>query len=141
MDLEWTGEGLQDILIEAYFVGGLFLRMPWYEGIEGEAVNALGESNYKESDGHRAIWADVGMAIEGREDWGHIAILDHPDNIVFPSPWRIDSQLGIGPSRQILGDYTISKGSKTTEKYRLVIYSGELDPDNLKIQWRTFSRE
>ena len=141
LDLEWTGEGLQDIMIEEFHVGGLFIRMPWFEGIEGEAVNALGENNHKESDGHRAIWTDVGMAIKGRGNWGHIAILDHPDNIAFPSPWRIDSQLGIGPSRQILGDYRISKGSKTTERYRLVIYSGDLNPDKLKSQWKTFSKE
>ncbi len=138
LDLEWTGEGLTDIHIEKFFVGGLFIRMPWFEGIAGEAVNALGENNRKESDGHRAIWADVGMAIEGRKDWGHIAILDHPDNVSFPSPWQIDGQLGIGPSRQILADYHIPKGGIATEKYRLLIYSGQLKPNELKSQWKSY---
>lgn len=138
LDLEWTGEGLTDIQIDKFYVGGLFMRMPWSESIAGEVVNALGENDYQESDGHRAIWADVGMDIEGREDWGHIAILDHSDNVAFPSPWRIDSQLGLGPSRQILGAYNIPKGNKTTEKYRLVIYTGDLNPDKLKSQWKSY---
>ena len=29
LDLEWRGEGLTDVSVEKFFVGGLFLRMPW----------------------------------------------------------------------------------------------------------------
>ena len=141
LDLTWEGKAIQPVHIEQFFVGGLFMRMPYSSDIMGRAVNALGEVNYSSAEGHRAIWVDVGMEISGRTDWGHIAILDHPDNVVFPSPWRIDHQLGVGPSRQILGGYNIDQGDKTTEKYRLVIYTGELDHETLDELWQQYTCE
>ena len=38
--LDWMGKAISDITIGEYDYGGLFLRMPWHEGMEGEAVNA-----------------------------------------------------------------------------------------------------
>ena len=141
LDLEWRGEALQKTLVERFFVGGLFLRMPWFEGVEGEAVNALGERNAAEAESRRANWLDVGMAIAGRNDWGHIAILDHPDNVASPSPWRVDRQLGVGPSRQILGDWSLEKGEVAIERYRLVIYTGTLDRESIEQRWKSFAAE
>ncbi len=138
LDLEWQGKGLMDVEIEKFFVGGLFMRMPWANGIEGEAINSMGERNSAEAEGHRSVWVDVGMEIADLESWGHIAILDHPDNEAFPTPWRIDGQLGIGPSRQILGDWSLGKDETTVEKYRLVIYSGELDKEKMDGLWKSY---
>lgn len=138
LDLTWTGKALKPVTIERFFVGGLFLRMPWHPGIDGRVVNAMSEVNYHGAEGHRAIWVDIGMDILNRSDWGHISILDHPDNVVFPTPWRVDEQLGVGPSRQILGDYTIEEGSKTTERYRMVIYTGDLDHQIMSSMWRQY---
>ncbi len=53
--------------------------MPWHEGSEGAAVNSIGQRN-KAADSQRALWVDVAMAIEGHDDRGHIAILEHPQN-------------------------------------------------------------
>lgn len=139
LDLKWKGEALKSLEIEQFFVGGLFIRMPWNETIKGEAMNALGERNKEEAEGHRAIWLDVGMEIQEREDWGHIAVLDHPDNISFPTPWRVDNQLGVGPSRQILGGYSLSRGEVAAEKYRLVVYTGELNPLKMKELWKSYA--
>ena len=138
LDLEWQGMGLIDVRIEKFFVGGLFMRMPWANGIAGEAINSMGERNSAEAEGHRSVWVDVGMEISGIEDWGHIAILDHPDNVAFPTPWRIDHQLGIGPSRQILGDWHLGKDETTVEKYRLVIYTGVLDREKMAGLWKNY---
>ena len=120
-------------------MGGLFIRMPWKLGIQGEVINSNGERNVEEAEGQRAIWTDVGMEIEGRKDWGHIAILDHPDNVAHPTPWRVDKQLGIGPSRQILGKWKLEKGEVTTERYRLIIYTGKLDDQLLKERWESYA--
>ena len=46
-----------------------------------------------------AVW----MPIEGEENGGGIAILDHDQNPEHPVPWRVDGQLGISPSRCIVG--------------------------------------
>ena len=69
--------------MEKFYVGGLFFRMPWREGIAGEVINAEGKRN-SEAEGQRAIWNDIGIQIDGRKDKAHIAILDHPIMLIFP---------------------------------------------------------
>ena len=86
--------------------GGLFLRMPWRQGIRGEVVNAARQRNER-AEGQRAMWIDVGMQVEGRDDLAHVAILDHPDNSGYPQAWRVDGQLGVGSARTRAADWTI----------------------------------
>ncbi len=135
LDLEWKGEAKTDITFGKFYVGGLFVRMPWKKGVEGEVINSMGQKNSREAEAQRAIWADVGVQIEGREDKGHIAILDHPENINFPTAWRVDSQLGLGPSRQILGDWKLDKGLTETFRFRIIVYTGNLDTAEMKREW------
>lgn len=137
LDLEWKGEAKQDITIGKFYVGGLFLRMPWHKGINGEVVTAAGQRN-QEAEGQRAIWADIGIQVEGRSDLAHIAIFDHPDNTVFPTPWRVDNELGIGPSRQILGDWKIEKDQTASFRYRIIVYTGALNRALLTSQWKAY---
>ena len=141
LDLEWKGEAKTDITFGKYYVGGLFVRMPWYKGTAGDIVNAVGQHNVSEAEAQRAIWADVGMDIEGRNDMGHMAIFDHPENHSFPTAWRVDSQLGLGPSRQILGDWKLGKGEIEVFRFRIVVYTGNLNSDELTHQWLQFIRE
>jgi hypothetical protein len=141
LDLEWKGEAKTDITFGKYYVGGLFVRMPWKKGISGEIVNAVEQRNSSEAEAQRAIWADVGMQIEGREDMGHIAIFDHPNNKSFPTAWRVDTQLGLGPSRQILGDWKLEKEKTEIFCFRLIIYTGNFDPDVITREWIQFVKE
>lgn len=138
IDLVWEGNAKRDVTIGEFFVGGLFLRMPWYEGINGEVVNASGQRNL-EAEHQRSIWADVGIQVDGRDDLAHIAMFDHPDNNGFPIPWRVDHQLGVGPSRQILGDWSLDEGQTEIVRYRLVVYTGDLDFANLTELWTEFA--
>lgn len=138
LDLEWRGEAKTDVTLEKFYVGGLFLRMPWHAGIDGEVINADGKKN-SEAEGQRAIWNDIGIQIDGRKDKGHIAILDHPDNADFPIAWRVDNELGVGPSRQILGDWSIQKGKTEVIRYRLVIYTGAFDHDAITRLWKDYT--
>lgn len=138
LDLEWRGEAKTDVTLEKFYVGGLFLRMPWREGIDGEVINADGKRN-SEAEGQRANWNDIGIQIDGREDKAHIAILDHPDNAGFPIAWRVDNELGIGPSRQILGDWSIQKGKTEVIRYRLIIYTGEFNHDAITRLWKEYT--
>lgn len=134
LDLEWHGEARTDVTVGEFFVGGLFLRMPWYKGIEGRAVNAAGRVD-GEAEAGRAPWIDVGMEIDGRNDWGHVALLDHPRNEGFPIPWRVDGQLGVGPSRQIMGDWGLDRGEQETIRYRMVVYTGEFRAEEMHRRW------
>jgi len=138
LSLEWIGEAIEDITIGEYDYGGLFLRMPWREGINGEVVNAARQRN-EQAEGQRAMWVDVGMQVEGREDLAHIAIFDHPDNKGFPQPWRVDGQLGVGPVRARMGDWGIEKGRKEIIQHQIVAYTGELDDLELTETWQEYS--
>jgi hypothetical protein len=137
LDLQWKGEAATDITFGKFYVGGLFIRMPWHNGVAGEVVNAAGQRNL-EAEGQRAIWTDVGVAVEGRNDWGHIAMFDHPDNKSFPNAWRVDNQLGVGPSRQILGEWKLKKGESETIRYRIVVYTGMISNMELSRLWKDF---
>ena len=126
VDLEREGKAIEDITINKFSYGGMFLRMPFSKGIEGEVVNAARQKG-QQAEGQKAMWVDVGMEIEGRDDWGHIAIFDHPQNAGYPTPWRVDRQLGIGPSRAIAGDWHIEKEMTVLTKHRIVAYTGQLN--------------
>ena len=138
LDLEWEGEALSDFVVNEFDYGGLFVRMPWQEGIAGDVVNAARQRN-QNAEGQRAMWVDIGMQIEGLNEYGHIAIFDHPDNDGFPTPWRVDHQLGVGPVRAALGDWQIPIGETKTFKHQLVIYSGKRNDVTLNEAWANFA--
>lgn len=138
LDLEWRGEGQTDVTIGKYDYGGLFLRMPWHEGVEGGVVNAARQRNEK-AEGQPALWVDVGMQVAGRDDLAHIAIFDHPDNKGYPQPWRVDGQMGIGPARARAGDWHIPKGETEIIRHQLVVYTGELNDVQLTETWGKYS--
>lgn len=138
LDLEWNAEAKTDVTIGKYDYGGLFVRMPWYQGIEGEVVNTAKQKNDK-AEGKQAMWTDVGMKIKGRDDWAHIAVFDHPKNRNYPTPWRVDGQLGIGPARARKGDWTIKKGEVETIRHQLVVYTGKLNDLDLNKKFEQYT--
>ena len=134
MDLEWKGDAIEDITIGEYEYGGLFIRMPWTEGIKGNVMNAARQQNAL-AEGKRAMWLDVGMQVAGREDLAHIAVFDHPDNKGYPQPWRVDGQLGVGPVRARMGDWTINKGESEYIRHQLMFYTGEMSDMEITELW------
>lgn len=140
LELEWKGEAKTDVTIGKYEYGGLFLRMPWREGIKGEVVNAARQRNEK-AEGQPAMWVDAGMQVEGRTDLAHIAIFDHPKNKGYPQSWRVDEQMGIGPSRARSGDWIIKKGETEVIKHGLAVYTGELNDLEVTDMWGDYTGE
>ena len=138
LNLEWMGPGQTDVTIGKYPYGGLLVRMPWKKGIKGEAVNAARDTN-RRAEGKRAMWLDVGMEIGGRDDWGHIAIFDHPKNGGYPQPWRVDGQLGVGPVRARLDDWKIAKGKTETIRHQIQVYGGKLNDKDLTNRWKAYT--
>jgi putative membrane-bound dehydrogenase-like protein len=138
LDLIWRGHAKVDVTIGKYDYGGLFLRMPWREGVAGEVVNAARQRNER-AEGQRAMWIDVGMQVDGRDDLAHIAIFDYPDNGGYPQPWRVDSQLGVGSARARAGDWTIASGRTEVIRHRLVIYTGTLNDVAMTNAWTGYS--
>lgn len=140
IDLLWSGEAKEDITIGQWDYGGLFLRMPWREGINGKAVNSVRQVN-GDAEGQRAIWLNVGLEIEGREDFGHIAIFDNPKNDGYPQYWRVDNQLGVGPAPTRSGDIHIKAGSTEIIRHRLVAYTGTFSDLDLTKMWQDYVRK
>jgi putative membrane-bound dehydrogenase-like protein len=138
LDLEWKGHARQPVTIGSYDYGGLFLRMPWREGMPAEVVNAARQRNER-AEGQRAMWIDVGMRVEGREDLAHVAIFDHPDNPGYPQAWRVDGQFGVGSARSRGGDWAIGAGRVETVRHQFVIYTGMLNDIEMTSAWAEFS--
>jgi putative membrane-bound dehydrogenase-like protein len=138
MDLQWTGEALVDLTVGKYDYGGLFLRMPWKKGIAGGVVNNARQKDQR-AEGQRAVWLDVGLQLEGRDDQAHIAIFDHPQNHGFPQAWRVDQQWGVGPVRSREGDWQLRKGQKEFVLHRLIAYTGPFNDVELSDQWSAYT--
>ncbi|MBY0526654.1 MAG: PmoA family protein [Gemmataceae bacterium] len=135
IDLDWSGKALTDIVWEKYDYGGLFLRMPWRQKSGGEAVNSDNKKNGA-CEGQKAKWVNVGMPIEGRDDWGNIAILDHKDNPTHPTLWRVDGQLGVGPARSRAGEWKLPKGEVVRFRYRFLVQTGKVDEEKIEAAWK-----
>lgn len=135
-DLDWSATAATDVTFGQYDYGGLFLRMPFKT--QGKATNSEGLENGK-AEGQKTKWVDVGMPIEGRDNWGRIAILDHKDNSGHPVPWRVDGQLGVGPARSRAGEWKLAKGETTKSKYRFVIYTGDFSKDRIEAEWQKWT--
>ena len=138
LDLEWRGRAHTEVTIGEFDYGGLFLRMPWQPGMEGRAVNAARQRN-QFAEGKRAMWMDVGLQLPGRNDLAHVAIFDHPDNEEFPQPWRVDYQLGVGPVRARLGDWTIESGTESVIRHRILVYTGVINDVDMRANWETYT--
>ncbi|MCH2114731.1 MAG: PmoA family protein [Pirellulales bacterium] len=138
LDLKWTGHAKTHITIGKANYGGLFLRMPWHDGVEG-AVRNSNRLMGPQAEGQRAAWVDVGMRVEGRDDLAHIAIFDHPKNPGFPLPWRVDGKMGVGPVRARLGDWTIAKNERASIQHQLVVYTGQYNKRALTQKWSKYS--
>jgi hypothetical protein len=138
--LQWVGSAYQDLTFGKHDYGGLFLRMPWRPKTGGKAVNSEGDENAK-AEGKRARWVDVGMPIEGRKDWGHVAILDSKHNFRHPTPWRVDGQLGVGPAPSRAGEWKLKKKERVQLCYALVVYTGDLNKKLIESVYNDFPRE
>jgi hypothetical protein len=139
LDLGWSLRAEIDLTFGKHSYGGLFLRMPYRKEWGGEALNSEGLQN-SAAEGQRARWVACHMPIEGREDPAGFVYMDHPNNIEHPSPWRVDDQLGISPSRCIAGQWQLKSGETQTSQYRILVFCGAADPQFINKNWITFSK-
>ena len=138
LELAWSLTARIDVEIGQFMAGGLFLRMPWSAETGGIAVNSENQRN-ADAERQRARWVAVSMPIAGRQDWGGIAIMDHPGNPAHPVTWRVDNELGVSPSRVIAESWSIPAGATERYQYRLHVFSGPVDPHRLDERWRRFA--
>lgn len=136
LDLEWKGQAQTGITFGQYYVGGLFVRMPWHVGVRAEAVNSNGQRD-NDAEAHRANWVDLGIQVDGRNDLAHLVVFDSPDNKGYPVAWRVDSQFGFGPDRS-WQEWKMEKGQTEVLRYRLIAYTGEFKPAEIADAYKVF---
>jgi len=139
MDLHWKLQAEIELVFGQYDYGGLFLRMPFRSELGG---TTLGSEGFRDRHGEagRARWVAVQMPVEGRTDDAGIVIMDHPSNLNHPVPWRIDWELGIGPSSCIAGGWTLSQGESRSFRYRLLVFTGSIQEMWIEEAWQLFAR-
>jgi len=140
LDLEWSLRGVVSITFGEHAYGGLFLRMPFRREVGGTARSSEGKTN-SDAEQQLSRWMAVTMVVPGRDSEAGVAMFDHPENPAHPVPWRVDGQLGIAPSRCILGDWKLGKGKTTTSRYRLFVFTGKPDIMDIEGRWRAFAAE
>jgi len=139
IDLQWEGLASKDVTIEEHEYSPLFLRMPWREGVNTKVINGVRNKD-QTAEGKRAVWLDIGMQLDGREDMVHVAMFDHGENINHPQPWRVDNEFGIGPAPSRMGSWDIKQNETAKLKYQLVVYTDEFDDIKLTEQWSDFAQ-
>lgn len=140
LDLEWTLTARIALRFGHYPYGGLFLRMPWRKETGGDVRTSEGAASIDAAEGKRARWVALAMPIPGRAAGpAGIALLDHPANPGHPAPWRVDNNLGIAPSRCIAGAWELPAAATTTNRYRLVVFTGGIDAAAIEREWQGFA--
>lgn len=133
LDVEWSGKAIDDVTVSESESGGMFLQVPWRE-----AINSARQSD-ESAEGQRAVWLDLSIEVEGGDDLAHIALFDHTKNQGFPQPWRVEKNVGAGPVRARLGDWTIKAGETTVIKHQLRVYTGSLNDVQLTDDWSSYA--
>jgi hypothetical protein len=136
LDLQWQGVAKTAIVVSQYYVGGLFLRMPWHPGDRAEAINSNGQRD-KDAEAQRADWVDLGIQVDGRNDLAHLVVLDSPKNSGFPVSWRVDDQFGFGPNRSSQ-EWKMEKGQTEVLRYRIIAYTGKFNSSEVADAFKAF---
>ncbi len=140
LDCDWRLRAAVALKFGACAYGGLFLRMPWRAETGGDVRTSEGANTREAAEGQRARWVALAMPIPGRaSDPAGIAFFDHPDNPGYPNPWRVDGNLGIVPSRCILGEWTLPENTVSSNRYRLLAFTGPIDPARIEKEWTHFA--
>ena len=127
----------KDVQFGKFFVGGLSIRMPWDKSNPRQThLNSNGLIG-RAGEQRRAAWCTVERPFEN-ETYG-VAIFDHPTNINHPPAWRVDEQGLINPNVSGLADWSLSKGESRQFHYRMLIYRGVANKDELERRFRDFS--
>ena len=128
IDAEITMEMLMDVTIKKTNHSLFSVRMAADLSVKngGTMVNAEGESGEKATFGKNSPWMDYfgkrGDFVEG------IAILQHPSNPWYPSPWFTRDYGFMSPTPMYWPanevETTVKKGDKLFLRYRVVVHGG-----------------
>ena len=145
LDFDITMEMLMDVTIlktnHSLFSGRIDPDLAVTNG--GTMINAEGESGEKGTFGKRSAWMDYnGERMGGKEG---MAIMQHPSNEWFPSPWFTRDYGFYSPTPMYWpeNDKTtdLKKGDKITLRYRVIVHSGDEKEADIAGEFEKYSKE
>ncbi|MCU1550423.1 MAG: hypothetical protein JWR36_983 [Glaciihabitans sp.] len=140
LDLVWTLRAITPLTFGQYEYGGLFLRMPFRKESGGIAINSEGQKG-DDTEGQRARWVASQMPIADSPTDVLVAVMDHPANLEHPVPWRVDHELGIGPSACIAGPWQLDTGEERQFRHRVAVFAAPVESSAIEQAWISFSKE
>jgi hypothetical protein len=113
---------------------GLRLGTEFEEAHGGRAVNAEGLTGWQQLRGSRSAWIDSIATMAGKKVG--VAVMDHPKNFRFPTPWHVReyalvfaSPFGSRKYSASNPDFslTMRPGQLLDLRYRILVHDGDLD--------------
>lgn len=132
--------GTGRLTLPEYHYGGLGVRGNWaWNGPEaGLFLMAGGETNRVAIHGARARWFWMGGPLDGGT--AGVAVLGHPDNFRSPQPMRLHpTEPFFCFAPQQLGPFDLHPGQPYRARYRLVVFDGLPDGDEVDAWWRAYA--
>lgn len=112
------------------------------EGVTGHYANSEGIEGYPDVWGKRARWTKLSGVVEG--DSVTVAILDHPQNVGFPTYWHARDyglfaanplgQSALSNGRETL-NFKLGAGESTTFRYRILVFASHPSQDEVEAQY------
>lgn len=145
IDFDIVMEMLMDVTIEktnhSLFSGRMDADLAVING--GTMVNSNGEIGEKETFGKKAAWIDF-YGKRGKNQEG-MAILQHPTNDWYPSPWFTRDYGFFSPTPmywpQNDKETTLKKGQILKLRYRVLIHSGDTNEAKIAEQFAKYKIE
>ncbi len=116
------------------------------DGVTGHYRNSEGTEGYPDVWGQRARWMTLSGVVEG--DSVTIAILDHPQNVGFPTYWhaRDYGLFAANPFGQAIFSevaealhFSLAPRASTTLRHRIILFSGHPAPDDVEAHYQDFA--
>ncbi len=134
------------IMLDAYrYGGGIGFRATEKWNKDNSSVLTSEGKKRAEADGTNARWCRVeGESVAGRSG---ILFLSHPSNRAYPEPMRVwpensnergDLYFEFCPIRH--QDWKLEKGKNYSQKYRLLVFDGELTETEAEQYWAAFAK-
>ncbi|MFC2113463.1 PmoA family protein [Bacteroidota bacterium] len=145
IDIDITMEMLLDVTIlttnHSLFSGRMDPDLAVING--GTMVNAEGDMGEKGTFGQRSAWMDYHGDRMGKIEG--MAILQHPTNEWFPSPWFTRDYGFFSPTPMNWpenGESTVfKKGQKLTLRYRVLVHTGDHNEAGIAQQFEKYKNE
>ena len=145
LDFDITLEMLMDVTIEktnhSLFSGRVDPDLAVING--GTMINAEGERGEKATFGKASAWMDY--AGKRGDNMEGIAILQHPANEWFPSPWFTRDYGFFSPTPMYWPEdgkqTTLTKGQTITLRYRVLVHTGDHEEAGIAKHYEKYIKE